>query len=94
MSFKIYNANVLDNCLRFGDMQNLFLQGAVVSGDSKKIAYPYIFKDDQYAVAITGNYGSKLNIANKYKDCIYLNVEGNGSYNTGKYELIAIGKWK
>lgn len=94
MSTKIYKANVLDNCLRFGDLQILHLQGTVMSGNEKKISFPYIFKDDQYAVTVAGNYGSTVSIANKYKDCVYINVAGIGSYNTGKYEVIAIGKWK
>lgn len=80
--------------MRFGDMQILYLQGTVSSGSEKRIDFPYIFRDDQYTISVTGNYGSVINIAKKYKDCVFLNVGGSGSYNTGKYEIIAIGKWK
>ena len=94
MSFKIYNAEVTDNCIRFGNIQILFLQGSLTSGSERRIDFPKPFLDKSYSITISGDYGSTLNIANKYKDSVFLNVAGNGAYNTGKYELIAIGKWK
>lgn len=94
MSLKIYKANCLDSCLRFGDLQILHLQGTLTAGDARKVQFPYIFVDDTYSLIVGGNYGSTVDINNKYKDCCYLNIRGKNGYDTGKYELIAIGKFK
>lgn len=94
MSVKIYKANCLDSCLRFGDLQILHLQGTLSNGDNIKIQYPYIFSDTNYSLIVGGNYGNTIDISSKYKDCCYLNINGKNGYNTGKYELIAVGKFK
>lgn len=94
MSLKIYKANCLDSCLRFGDLQILHLQGTLPQGNNVKIQYPYIFSDTNYSLIVGGNYGSTIDISNKYVDCCYVNISGKSIYDTRKYELIAIGKFK
>ena len=94
MTIRIHKTDVYENCIRIDDIQILFLSGSISSGAEKRIDFPQFFLDKNYAVTVSGNYGSALNIANKYNDCIFLNVAGSGAYNTGKYEIIAIGKWK
>jgi hypothetical protein len=75
-------------------MQILHLQGTLSNGDARQVKFPYIFSDATYSLIVEGNYGSTVDVNNKYKDCCYLNIKGKDGYNTGKYEIIAIGKFK
>lgn len=94
MSFKIPKSEMSSNYMRFGNIQIVFLQGKVTPGELKQIDFPMNFVDNSYTVTVNGDYGSNIYITNKYNGNIIVNARPNDGYNTGKFEVIAIGKWK